>query len=167
MLKDEFCHVQPRPFQISAIATLVRRSGQTNPSLLLVQKTGHCKSLVPLGALMMLGGVAIVVVPFHAIGTGQASSSTSVSEYLECGVLSGTNFVRRREKVLRARLLSCTGRKEDRRIMMYVFPAALDSEELRDCLTALFTRGLVSLVAVDEAHHVYGWIVTSVPSSGG
>jgi superfamily II DNA or RNA helicase len=98
MLKDEFGHVQPRPFQISAIATLVRRSGQTNPSLLLVQKTGHGKSLVPLGALMMLGGVAIVVVPFHAIGTGQASSSTSVSEYLECGVLSGTNFVRRREK---------------------------------------------------------------------
>ena len=90
MLKDEFGHVQPRPFQVAAIATLVRRSGQTNPSLLLVQKTGHGKSLVPLGALMMLGGVAIVVVPFHAIGTGQASSSTSVSEYLECGVLSGT-----------------------------------------------------------------------------
>ena len=75
MLAAEF-KITARPFQVESIARLVYASYCGNSErLLLVQKTGNGKSCVPLGTLMMLGGVAIVVVPFHSVGTGQAAAA--------------------------------------------------------------------------------------------
>ena len=69
----------PRDFQLRAVARAVFYSY----SVLVVQKTGDGKSVVPLATLMMRGGVAIIVVPLLTIGAGQAAAANAMSEDLD------------------------------------------------------------------------------------
>ena len=71
MLKAAFKIDKPRDWQMDIIYQLCY---ETSTSLC-VQKTGGGKSLLVLGTMALLRGVAIVIEPLKSIGTDQAASA--------------------------------------------------------------------------------------------
>ena len=98
-LAEMFGLYEPRDFQLRAVARAVFYSY----SVLVVQKTGDGKSVVPLATLMMRGGVAIIVVPLLTIGAGQAAAANAMSEDLDAFHWDDMNSAARRDLLGKAR----------------------------------------------------------------
>ena len=98
-LAEMFGLYEPRDFQLRAVARAVFYSY----SVLVVQKTGDGRSVVPLATLMMRGGVAIIVVPLLTIGAGQAASANAMSEDLDVFHWDDMNSAARRDLLGTAR----------------------------------------------------------------
>eukprot|EP00956_Cyclotella_meneghiniana_P017130 scaffold27608_cov73-Cyclotella_meneghiniana.AAC.4 len=67
-VKDVYGFDNPRPFQIEAINHLAIND---DSSLVLIRRTADGKSLVPLTVSVLRGGVVLVLVPLHGLGSDQ------------------------------------------------------------------------------------------------
>ena len=72
-IKDVYGFADPRPFQIEAINHLAFGD---NSSLVLVRRTADGKSLVPLTVSILRGGITLVLVPLHGLGSDQVDKAT-------------------------------------------------------------------------------------------
>jgi len=91
MLIEEF-GIRARPFQLQLIQEMVLRDAHT----LMVQKTGNGKSTVPLGSLLVKGGIGVTIVPLLAIGTGQAAAAVAACTSFEARCWDDLGEVQRR-----------------------------------------------------------------------
>ena len=148
-LAEMFGLYEPRDFQLRAVARAVFYSY----SVLVVQKTGDGKSVVPLATLMMRGGVAIIVVPLLTIGAGQAAAANAMSEDLDAFHWDDMNSAARKDLLAR---LDASSRDDKKRIALFVSPQAVDGANcpLRTAIVGLLARDAVGVVAVDELHRV-------------
>ena len=62
----------PRPFQIKAINHL---AFSDNASLIVIRRTTDGKSLIPLATSVLRGGIALILVPLHGLGSDQVEKA--------------------------------------------------------------------------------------------
>ena len=79
MLKDEWDIESPRDFQITAIENIVF----DKKDMFIIQGTSRGKSIVPLGALTMLRGVVLTLVPLLGLGTDQVAKAANLPSRVE------------------------------------------------------------------------------------
>eukprot|EP00956_Cyclotella_meneghiniana_P015563 scaffold23905_cov26-Cyclotella_meneghiniana.AAC.2 len=72
-IKDVYGFDNPGPFQIKAINHLAFND---DSSLVLIRRTADGKSLVPLTVSVLRGGVTLVLVPLHGLGSDQVDKAT-------------------------------------------------------------------------------------------
>ena len=118
MLKAAFKIDKPRDWQMDIIYQLCY---ETSTSLC-VQKTGGGKSLLVLGTMALLRGVAIVIEPLKSIGTDQAASARASCPAACMRTMSTTLLRKRRRWLLRLRSLQ-QGTKSA--IILYMSPQSL------------------------------------------
>mmetsp|Transcript_34370 Transcript_34370/g.70251 ORF Transcript_34370/g.70251 Transcript_34370/m.70251 type:complete len:556 (-) Transcript_34370:131-1798(-) len=123
-------------------------------SVLIVQKTGGGKSLVVLGAMVFLGGVALVVEPLVAVGEDQARSASQSSETSGITTFHLDGLNREDASILADELMQLTSR-DDATIILYASPQSLvEGGRWAPVVDHLIEVGVLSLSVVDEAHKV-------------
>ena len=149
MLKAAFKIDKPRDWQMDIIYQLCY---ETSTSLC-VQKTGGGKSLLVLGTMALLRGVAIVIEPLKSIGTDQAASARA-SCPRGMHAYDVDSFTEEETKVVIEELRSLQqGTKSA--IILYMSPQSLGADRpWSELLPHLLLRSLVRLVAFDEADSV-------------
>jgi superfamily II DNA helicase RecQ len=147
MLAEELNLISPRPFQVDVIREAVFPSQAGPPHILMVQKTGEGKSAVIMGALLMLRGLALIIVPLLSIGTGQASAATKLCRSVDSYHVDELSLEER--QVLFKRLQNTTD-TSGRPVLLFVSPQALDVKDFRVIISGLIERSVLTIVGVDE-----------------
>ena len=155
MINSAFKVDQPRDWQVDVIYELCY---ETSTSLC-VQKTGGGKSLLVLGTMALLRGVAIVIEPLKSIGTDQAASARAacpgdMHAFDVDGLTDGesADIIRQLDDL-----------REDTKlaVILYMSPQSLGEDRPWGELVAnLLGKSLLRLVAFDEADSVpeYGFV---------
>ena len=149
MLKDAYGIDEPHDWQVKVIYQLCY---ETSPSLC-VQKTGGGESLLVLGTMALLRGVAIVIEPLKSIGTDQAASArTSCPHGMHAFDVDGFTEGETKEVITKLRNLQ-QGTKSA--IILYMSPQSLGNDRpWKELVGHLLCKSLVRLVAFDEADTV-------------
>jgi hypothetical protein len=134
-----------RDFQVEAIHALA----DLHSNVLLVRGTGSGKSAIIRGAAVLLEGVSIVVEPLHAVQGDQTIST----------VIAGVRVINldlTKDAVSQAKVknyLDGITSREGSNVIIYSSPQQLlATSEWFPTIEGLFKRGVVSLLANDEAH---------------
>jgi len=148
MLIDAFGVANPRPFQVDGIYALAYLSA----NLLVVQKTGAGKSLVPLGAAALMGGVTYIIEPLVTVGDDQASSANRQASAAGVKAFHLDGLHGESKAKLIKFLLSMTSR-DDGPVLLYASPQSMGpGYPWHDVLVHLLEKGLVTLLGIDEVH---------------
>ena len=148
MLIDAFGVANPRPFQVDGIYALAYLSA----NLLVVQKTGAGKSLVPLGAAALMGGVTYIIEPLVTVGDDQASSANRQASAAGVRAFHLDGLHGESKAKLIKFLLSMTSR-DDGPVLLYASPQSMGpGYPWHDVLVHLLEKGLVTLLGIDEVH---------------
>ena len=79
-IKDVYGFDNPGPFQIEAINHLAFND---DSSVVLIRRTADGKSLVPLTVSVLRGGVTLVLVPLHGLGSNQVDKAAVLEHGIE------------------------------------------------------------------------------------
>lgn len=147
MFNSVFHITQPKAFQLNGVYALAFLSS----NLLLVEKTGGGKSLLVLGAAVLLMGITIVLQPLIAVSADQARSAAEFgadeSDLLAFHIDDLTHADAKR-------LIEVLNNLESRAqgtFVLYMSPQSLlEGTQWAKVLDSIFKRGLVSMVAIDE-----------------
>ena len=134
-----------RDFQVEAIHALVC----LHSNVLLVRGTGSGKSAIIRGAAVLLEGVSIVVEPLHSVEADQTISTVIAG--VTVLNLDLTKDADSQAKVKKD--LNGITSREGSNVIIYSSPQQLlETSEWFSTIEGLFKRGVVSLLANDEAH---------------
>eukprot|EP00956_Cyclotella_meneghiniana_P018449 scaffold30718_cov36-Cyclotella_meneghiniana.AAC.1 len=142
---------QPRDFQLEAINHLTFAD---DACLILIRRTADGKSLVPLITSVIKGGVSLVLVPLHGLGSDQVDKATVEEHGVEAYYIDEHRFAN--AKALMDRLKSLTAEEAgERTIILYVSPTSLNPEsDWVEIFGKLATDGFITHLAIDEAHSI-------------
>eukprot|EP00956_Cyclotella_meneghiniana_P038992 scaffold163785_cov37-Cyclotella_meneghiniana.AAC.2 len=87
-IADVYGFNDPRPFQIEAIIHVAFEES----SLVLIRRTADGKSLVPLTVSILRGGVTLVLVPLHGLGSDQVDKATVPEHGIEAYYIDEHKF---------------------------------------------------------------------------
>jgi hypothetical protein len=148
-----------RDFQYEAIHQLAFND---DASLILIRCTADGKSLVPAITSALRGGVSIILVPLHGLGSDQVESAENNQFGIEAYYVDEHHFSN--AKMLQGRLkLYSKQEAEESTIILYVSPNSIreytDSTRKHrnpwfPIFYSLAKEGIISLLAIDEAHAV-------------
>eukprot|EP00956_Cyclotella_meneghiniana_P040737 scaffold203534_cov92-Cyclotella_meneghiniana.AAC.1 len=150
-IKDVYGFDNPRPFQIEAINHLAFND---DSSLVLIRRTADGKSLVPLTVSVLRGGVTLVLVPLHGLGSDQVDKASVPEHGIEAYYVDEHKYGN--AKLLEKRLHHYSEEEaEENSILIFASPNSLreDSGWMK-VFSSLAERGLIRTVAIDEAHEV-------------
>ena len=151
---DVYGITEPRDFQLEAIHHLAYHD---DGSLVLIRRTADGKSLVPLTTSILRGGVTLVLVPLHGLGSDQVEKATVSDHNVEAYYIDEHKAAS--AKILERRLqtysVDCDERDHSS-IIVFASPNALKkgSRWLR-MFDDIGQKDLISMVAIDEAHEVH------------
>ena len=145
-------HIEnPRQFQLEAVNHLAFAD---DACLVLIRRTADGKSLVPLVTSVIKGGVSLVLVPLHGLGSDQVDKATVEEHGVEAYYVDEHRFANAKALMQRLKTLSIDESKQCT-IILYVSPTSLKPESDWVHLFAdLASNGLISLLAIDEAHSI-------------
>ena len=152
-IHDLYSINSPRDFQIEAINHL---AFSDDASLIVIRRTADGKSLIPLATSVLRGGIALILVPLHGLGSDQVEKAAIPDKGVEAYYVDehrNTNA-----KALHNRLSAFTTEEADHAtIILFVSPSSLKSKsksEWNPLFHQLASDGLIRLIAIDEAHAV-------------
>ena len=99
-IREVYGFIDIRPFQIESINHL---AFDDDSSLVLIRRTANGKSLVPLTVTIIRGGVILILVPLHGLGSNQVNKATSTEHGIEAYFVDEHKYYD--VKVLEKRLL--------------------------------------------------------------
>ena len=150
-IEDVYGFDHPRPFQIEAINHLAFDDAS---SLVLIRRTADGKSLVPLTVSVLRGGITLILVPLHGLGSDQVDKAT-VPEH---GIVAYYVDEHKCEnaKILVERLAHYTEEEADHNsILLFASPNLLkEGSGWMKTFSSVADKGLIRTVAVDEAHEI-------------
>ena len=141
----------PRDFQLEAINHLTFAD---DAALILIRRTADGKSLVPLITSVIKGGVSLVLVPLHGLGSDQVDKATVQECGIEAYYVDEHRFAHAKSLMKRLKSFSVDEAKECT-IVLYVSPTSLKPDsDWAEIFADLAERGLINLLAIDEAHSI-------------
>ena len=151
-IRTLYPHIEnPRKFQLEAINHL---TFSDDASLILIRRTADGKSLVPLVTSVIKGGVSLVLVPLHGLGSDQVDKATVEELGVEAYYVDEHRFSNAKALMKRLKSLTLKETKECT-IILYVSPTSLNPEsDWVHIFADLASDGFISLLAIDEAHSI-------------
>ena len=150
-IKDLYVIDTPRPFQIEAINHL---AFSDDASLIVIRRTADGKSLIPLATSALRGGISLIMVPLHGLGSDQVDKAAIESKGVEAYYLDEHRH--ENAKILHDRLSAFTlDEANESTIILFVSPSSLKpTSPWMPLFHQLATDGLITLLAIDEAHAI-------------
>eukprot|EP00956_Cyclotella_meneghiniana_P004344 scaffold5306_cov67-Cyclotella_meneghiniana.AAC.16 len=147
-IKDVYGFDSPRPFQIEAINHLAFND---DSSLVLIRRTADGKSLVPLTVSAMRGGVTLVLVPLHGLGSDQVDKASVPDQGIEAYYVDEHKYGN--AKLLEKRLqLYSEEEADENSILIFASPNSLrEGSGWMKSFSSLAERGLIRTVAIDKS----------------
>ena len=138
-IADVYGFNDPRPFQIEAINHLAFEES----SLVLIRRTADGKSLVPLTVSALRGGVTLILVPLHGLGSDQVDKATVPEHGIEAYYIDEHKFDN--AKALEERLNAYSEEEaEENSILLFASPNSLrEGSSWMKIMSSLATRGLI------------------------
>eukprot|EP00956_Cyclotella_meneghiniana_P031331 scaffold81936_cov56-Cyclotella_meneghiniana.AAC.2 len=150
-IREVYGFDNPRQFQIEAINHLAFTD---DSSLVLIRRTADGKSLVPLTVTILRGGITLILVPLHGLGSDQVDKAASSEHGIEAYYVDEHKYDD--AKVLEERLSHYSAEEsEHNSILLFASPNSLkDGSRWIKLFRQLAVDGLIKTVAIDEAHEI-------------